>query len=67
MEQLLINAIELIIENDNASTSLLQRKLILGYNKAEILMFEMEKLGVVGKFNGTKPRTILIKSINEII
>jgi S-DNA-T family DNA segregation ATPase FtsK/SpoIIIE len=45
---------------------MLQRKMMLGYNKANYLMEEMEKLGVVGQFNGAKPRKVLINSIDEL-
>ena len=65
MDELLKNAIEITIVN-GASTALLQRKFLLPYNKAHTLMDEMEKLGVVGKYSGTKPREVLIKSINDI-
>jgi S-DNA-T family DNA segregation ATPase FtsK/SpoIIIE len=66
MEDLLEKAIQITIENGGGSTSLLQRKLVLGYNKAEKLMNEMEALGVVGSRDGAKPRELLIKSIEEI-
>ena len=66
MDELLKQAIEITIENGSGSTSLLQRKLILGYNRAGRLMDEMERLGVVGKMDGTKPRQLLVKSIDEV-
>lgn len=55
-----------VIRSTGASTSMLQRKMMLGYNKANYLMEEMEKLGVVGQFNGAKPRKVLINSIDEL-
>lgn len=66
MDELLKQAIEITIENGSGSTSLLQRKLLLGYNKAGRLMDEMERLGVVGKMDGTKPRELLVKSIDDV-
>ena len=66
MNELLKQAIEITIENGSGSTSLLQRKLLLGYNKAGRLMDEMERLGVVGKMDGTKPRELLVKSIDDV-
>ena len=66
MDELLKQAIEITIENGSGSTSLLQRKLILGYNRAGRLMDEMERLGVVGKMDGTKPRPLLVKSIDDV-
>ena len=66
MDELLKQAIEITIENGSGSTSLLQRKLLLGYNKAGRLMDEMERLGVVGKMDGAKPRELLVKSIDDV-
>ena len=66
MDELLKQAIEITIENGSGSTSLLQRKLILGYNRAGRLMDEMERLGVVGKMDGTITRQLLVKSIDEV-
>ena len=66
MDELLKQANEITIENGSGSTSLLQRKLILGYNRAGGLMDEMERLGVVGKMDGAKPRELLVKSIDDV-
>lgn len=66
MDELLKQAIEITIQNGSGSTSLLQRKLILGYNKAGRLMDEMERLGVVSKMDGAKPRELLVKSIEDV-
>lgn len=66
MDELLKQAIEITIENGSGSTSLLQRKLLLGYNKAGRLMDEMERLGVVCKMDGAKPRELLVKSIDDV-
>ena len=66
MNDLLKQAIQITIDNDKVSTSLLQQKLIIGYNKANKLMDEMEKLGVVGPLQGTKPRELLIGNINDL-
>ena len=66
MDELLKQAIEITIENGSGSTSLLQLKLLLGYNRAGGLMDEMERLGVVGKMDGSKPRELLVKSIDDV-
>ena len=66
MDELLKQAIEITIENGHGSVSLLQMKLILGYNRAERIMEQMEKLGVVGSRIGSHPRELLIKNINDI-
>lgn len=54
-------AIDIILEYDKASVSLLQRKLKIGYVRAGFLMKQLEGNGVVGPFNTFKPREILIK------
>ncbi len=53
-------AIECVIEAGQASTSLLQRRLKLGYARAARIVDEMEALGVVGPYEGSKPRQVLI-------
>jgi len=61
MDELLKQAIKLTIEHGAGSTSLLQRKLVLGYNKAESLMIEMEQLGIVAFKLGGHPRKLLVE------
>ncbi len=53
-------AIKVIVENQTASTSFLQRKLSLGYARAARIMDELEQMGVIGEANGSKPREILM-------
>ena len=53
-------AIETVIEASMASTSLLQRKLKLGYARAARIMDTMEELHVIGPYEGSKPRAVLI-------
>lgn len=61
----LIHAIKLVLQY-GGSTSMLQRKMALHYNEAVNFMNKMESLGVVGAYNGAKPREVLINNINEI-
>ena len=53
-------AIRVVVENGMASASLLQRKLKLGYARAARIVDEMEQRGVVGPYEGSKPRKVLI-------
>ncbi len=53
-------AMEIAVDSGSISTSLLQRKLSLGYSRAARIVDKLEKLGVVGPFEGSKPRKVLI-------
>ena len=53
-------AIEIAVDSGSISTSLLQRKLSLGYARAARIVDKLEKIGVVGPFEGSKPRKVLI-------
>lgn len=59
-DEMLPSAIEMVVETGQASTSMLQRKLKLGYARAARLMDSMEEKGVIGPFEGSKPRQVLI-------
>ncbi len=59
-DPMLEEAIKVVVENGMASTSLLQRKLKLGYARAARIVDEMENRGVVGPYEGSKPRKVLI-------
>lgn len=55
----------LVSEMKSVSTSMLQRKLKLGYNRAARIIEQMEREGIVGPANGSKPREVLIRPIGE--
>lgn len=57
--QILDRAKQIVIEAGQASTSLLQRKLKLGYAEAARVLDELEQCGIVGPYNGSKPRVVL--------
>ncbi len=59
-DELIDKAIEVILENNNASTSFLQRKLGVGYARGARLIDELEEMGIIGEANGSKGRKILI-------
>ena len=57
----------LIVGSNHGSTSSLQRKLQLGYNRAGRIMDQLESLGIVGEANGSKPRKVLFTSEMELM
>lgn len=59
-DEMLPRVIEYVAECQMASTTLLQRKFKLGYARAARLMDALEKIGIVGPFEGSKPRKVLI-------
>ena len=59
-DELLPAAVDVILETGQASVSMLQRRLKLGYARAARIVDEMEEKGIVGPFQGSKPRSILI-------
>ena len=54
------DAARLIVQSQEGSTSLIQRKFAIGYNRAGRLMDQLEKAGIVGEAQGSKPRDVLI-------
>ena len=59
-DEMLPAAVDVILETGQASVSMLQRRLKLGYARAARIMDEMEERGLVGPFEGSKPRQLLI-------
>jgi len=59
-DEMLMTAIDVVVESGQASTSMLQRRLKLGYSRAARIIDQMEERGIVGEFEGSKPRKILI-------
>ncbi|MCD8127797.1 MAG: DNA translocase FtsK [Clostridiales bacterium] len=59
-DELLPQAVDVVMETGMASVSMLQRRLKLGYSRAARLVDQMEERGIVGSFEGSKPRKVLI-------
>ena len=57
-----LQALEIVFENGSASASMLQRRLRVGYNRAANLVEEMERNGIVGPAQGSKPRKVISRS-----
>lgn len=60
------DALRVVIESRKASTSLLQRRLRVGYARAARIIEEMEEQGVIGPADGARPREVLISSLDEL-
>jgi S-DNA-T family DNA segregation ATPase FtsK/SpoIIIE len=60
LDELFYDAVNLVIDSQQASVSLLQRKLKVGYARAARLVDQMEDRGFVGPFEGSKPREVLV-------
>lgn len=60
------DAVRVVIEGRKASTSLLQRRLRIGYARAARIIEEMEEQGIVGPADGSRPREVLISSMDEL-
>lgn len=57
-------AVRIVVQNDKASASLLQRKLSVGYARAARMLDELEQAGIVSHAEGSKPRDVLTKGEN---
>ncbi len=60
LDELFYDAVDIVFEAGQVSVSMLQRRLKLGYNRAGRLVDQMEERGIVGPFEGSKPRALLL-------
>jgi len=65
-DNLLPDAARLIVTHQQGSTSLIQRKMKLGYNRAGRIMDQLEATGIVGPFTGSKPREVLFIDLDQL-
>lgn len=66
-DALIEDAVRIVCQYDRASASLLQRKLSLGYSRAARILDQLQELGVVGIAEGSKPRDVLLRNVDEVI
>lgn len=64
-DELFDDAVQLVIEMQSASVSMLQRRFRIGYNRAARLIDSMEERGIVGPYEGNKPRIVLMEHQKE--
>lgn len=60
------DAVRVVVEARKASTSLLQRRLRIGYARAARIIEEMEEQGIIGAADGSRPRDVLINSMADL-
>lgn len=60
LDQLFSDAVDLVVDMGQASVSMLQRRFRIGYSRAARIVDQMEQSGIVGRFEGSKPREVLI-------
>jgi hypothetical protein len=66
LDSIIKEAAEIVVKSQQGTASLLQRKLKLGYNRAGRLIDQLEGLGIIGSFEGSKTREVNIKSLAEL-
>lgn len=66
LDEIFMQAARLIVQEQLGSTSLLQRKMKLGYNRAGRIMDQMESIGIVGPSRGSKPRDVMVSDLVEL-
>ena len=66
LDPLLRGSRHAIVVTQQGSTSMIQRRFSIGYNRAGRLMDQLEKAGIVGAAQGSKPREVLITDMNSL-
>ena len=70
IDSMFVDSARIIVINQQGSASLLHRKLKLGYNRAGRIVDQLEAMGIIGTFQGSKPRDVLytdIESLDELL
>ena len=66
-DPLLEKAIEIVVQTQTASVSLLQRRLRVGYTRAGRLIDMLERRGIISGYEGSKPRRVLVSESDQIL
>ncbi|HMR43007.1 MAG TPA: DNA translocase FtsK, partial [Saprospiraceae bacterium] len=66
LDDMLEDAARLVVQSQHGSTSMIQRRLKLGYNRAGRIMDQLQMLGIVGPAEGSKPREVLVYDEMEL-
>ena len=66
LDDMFDDAAKLVVESQHGSTSMIQRRLKLGYNRAGRIMDQLESMGIVGPAEGSKPREVLMYDVMEL-
>ena len=66
LDPMFADVARLIVQTQQGSTSMIQRKFSIGFNRAGRLMDQLEKAGIVGTSQGSKPREVLIQDENTL-
>ena len=66
LDERFVEAAQLVVSTQRGSTSDLQRRLGMGYAKAGRVMDQLEKAGIVSPQEGSKPRTVLVSSMEDL-
>ncbi len=66
LDSMFKEAARLVVQQQHGSTSMIQRRLKLGYNRAGRIMDQLETIGVVGAAEGSKPREVFVYSVEEL-
>ena len=65
-DNMLIQVAHFIVQNRQGSTSAIQRNFRLGYNRAGRIMDKLEKMGIVGRQDGSKPREVIVTDMRQL-
>lgn len=65
-DNVLVQVAHFIVQNQQGSTSAIQRNFRLGYNRAGRIMDKLEKMGIVGRQDGSKPREVIVSDMRQL-